>query len=183
MFRSFLALALAGAVTAAPAVEPGAPPGTPDNSNIPVAPEWKEAEAPPPPALRTSGLIAIDVAGTSLHYGVDPKSITIGADRVVRYVVVATSNTGAVNGIYEGLRCDGGMVKVYARYNPDSGWVPTPDGEWLSVRDGSAARRHSLAIARGGACTEHTPNGSPSRIAADLRAPADERYRGGGVSR
>jgi hypothetical protein len=183
MFRSFLALALAGAVTAATAVEPGAPPGTPDNSNIPVVPEWVEAEAPPPPPLRTKGLIPIEVAGTTLHYGVDPASITVGKDRVVRYVVVATSNTGAVNGIYEGLKCDGGMVKVYARYNPDSGWVPTRDAEWETVRDGASARRHSLAIARGGACKENTPNGSPAQIAADLKSPDDRRYYGGGVNR
>jgi hypothetical protein len=183
MFRSLLALALTTAVAAASAAELGAPPGTPDNSYIPNVPEWQEADAPPPPPLRTTGLIPIDVAGTSLHFGVDPASITVGKDRVVRYVVVATSNSGAVNGIYEGLKCDGGEVKVYARYNPDSGWVPSTDIEWQSVRDGSAARRHSLAIARGGACMENAPNGSPKQIALDLKAPADRRYWGGGVNR
>jgi len=183
MLRSFLALALASAVAVASAAELGAPPGTPDNSNIPYVPEWKEIEAPPPPPLRTTGLIPIDVAGTTLHFGVDPASISVGKDRVVRYVVVATSNTGAINAMYEGLRCDGGMVKVYARHNPDSGWVPAPDAEWENVRDGAASRRHSLAIARSGACQESSPNGNAARIAADLKAPADRRYWGGGVNR
>ena len=127
MHRRILALALAGATVAASAQILGAPPGTPEQRSLPDTPEWKELDAPPPPALRTSGLIAIDVPGTSLHFGVDPASITVGKDRIVRYVVVATSNSGAVNGMYEGIRCDAGEVKVYARHNPDSGWVPVPD--------------------------------------------------------
>ncbi len=183
MLRRFLALALAGAVAAASATEPGAPPGTPDNSNIPDAPEWKELEAPPPPPLRMQGLIPIDVEGSSLRFGVDPASITVGADRVVRYVVVATSSSGAVNGMYEGLRCDAGEVRVYARYNPGSGWVPASDGQWQALRAGNASTRHSMAIARGGACMESSPNGPPAQIVLDLKAPADRRFRGGGVNR
>jgi len=64
-----------------------------------LAADWKETEAPPPPPLRTTGLIPIDVAGSSLRFGVDPASISVGADRVVRYVVVATSASGTVNGM------------------------------------------------------------------------------------
>ena len=121
MLRKFLALALAGAAATAAAQL------VPD-----IHIDWKEAEAPPPPALRTSGLIPVEVVGTTLKFGVDPASITVGSDGVVRYVVVATSNTGAVNGIYEGLRCNTGEAKVYARHNPDTGWVPAK-GEWRNV--------------------------------------------------
>ena len=99
MHRRILALALAGATVAASAQILGAPPGTPEQRSLPDTPEWKELDAPPPPALRTSGLIAIDVPGTSLHFGVDPASITVGKDRIVRYVVVATSNSGAGSGV------------------------------------------------------------------------------------
>ena len=183
MLRSLLALAVAGAVTAASAVEPGAPPGTPDNSNIPDVPEWKEVDAPPPPALRTQGLIALDVAGTTLRFGVDPRSITVGGDGVVRYVVVATSSSGAVNGMYEGIRCNAGEVKVYARYNPDSGWVPVHDGEWQKLSAAQASTRHSLSVARSGACLDNAPNGSPANIVQDLKAPVDRRYLRGGVNR
>lgn len=183
MLRRVLALALAGAFAAASAADLGAPPGTPDNSNIPDTPEWKELDAPAPPPLRTQGLIPIEVAGTSLRFGVDPASISIGTDRVVRYVVVAQSSSGAVNAMYEGLRCDAGEVKVFARYTPGQGWVPVTDGEWQPVRGGSAITRHSLAIARGGACMESSPNGSASQIAQDLRAPADRRFQRGGVNR
>ena len=181
MLREILAVAAAAAVTAAAAVEPGAPPGTPDNSNIPYVPEWKELEVPPPPPLRTSGLIPIDVAGTSLRFGVDPTSISVGADGVVRYVVVATGSGGAVNGIYEGIHCNSGKVRVYARHNPSSGWVPS-QADWQDIhRTGNS--RYSLAIARSGACQENTPNGSPRQIAQDLASPIERRFQRGGVNR
>jgi hypothetical protein len=172
MHRRILALALAGAAACANAQ---------DIPN-PLA-DWKEVEAPPPPPLRTQGLIPIEVAGTTLRFGVDPASIQIGGDRVVRYVVVASSSSGAVNGLYEGLRCETGQVKVFARHNPDSGWVPARNSEWQELRGGQASVRHSLAIARSGACQENVPNASPAQIAQDLRAPVDRRFLRGGVNR
>ena len=164
-------LALAGACAGAGAQN------IPDPVN-----DWTEAEAPPPPALRTQGLIPIEMPGSSLRFGVDPKSITIGADRVVRYVVVASSASGTVNGIYEGIRCDTGEVKVYARHNPDSGWVPTRNSEWQDIFH-AANDGHSLAIARSGACMQSAPNGSATQILQDLRAPVDRRFERGGANR
>jgi hypothetical protein len=171
MFCKLLALALCGAAAGAFAQDIPNP-----------AADWVEVDAPPPPALRTTGLIPVEVSGTSLRFGIDPASITIGADRVVRYVVVATSSSGTVNGIYEGLRCNTGQVKVYARHNPSSGWVPAREADWQDVHK-VANLRYSLAIARGGACQENSPNGSPRQIAMDLRAPADRRFERGGVNR
>ena len=183
MLRRVLALALAGAVAAASAAEPGAPPGTPDNTNIPDAPEWRELDTPPPPPLRTQGLIPIEVEGSRLSFGVDPASISVGSDQVVRYVVVASSSGGAINAMYEGLRCDGGQVKVYARYTPGQGWVPVTDASWQPLRAGAASTRHSMAIARGGACMDAAPNTSAAQIALDLRSPVERRFLGGGVNR
>ena len=181
MLHRLLAAALAAAVGAASAAELGAPPGTPDNSNIPDVSEWKELGAPPPPSLRTQGLIPIEVAGTSLRFGVDPASITLGQDGVVRYVVVATSSSGAVNGIYEGIRCEAGEVKVYARHNPSSGWVRSTS-DWQDIFR-TPNSRYSLAIARSGVCQDNAPNVSPAQIILDLKAPADRRYQGGGTNR
>ena len=169
MHRSLWALALAVAAASASAQL------IPD-----IHTDWKEAEAPPPPPLRTNGLIPVDVPGTSLRFGVDPASITVGSDGVVRYVVVATSSSGAVNGIYEGLKCNTGEVKVYARHSPDSGWTPVSQGEWRNVRS-IPNTRYSLAIARGGVCKEHAPNANPAQMIRDLRAPADLRFERGVV--
>ena len=164
MQRSLLALALAGALGAASA------------QNIPETPAWQELEAPPPPALRTSGLLPLDMPGSSLRFGVDPASIQVGADRVVRYVVVVTNPAGGVSGLYEGLRCETAEVKVYARQNADSGWVPTHAPEWQSLR-GTAANRHSMALARSGACSGRLPNVSAAQIVRDLRMGTNEKYR------
>jgi hypothetical protein len=138
-------------------------------------PDWKELEAPPPPVLRTADLIALEVRGSTLRFGVDPQSVALGTDGIVRYVVVATSTTGTVNAIYEGLRCGTGEVKVYARHNPDSGWVPARGADWQPLREGPHAR-YSLLIARTGACVGDAPNRNAQQIVRDLRAPVDRRF-------
>ena len=57
-------------------------------------PDWGEVEAPPPPQLRTDRLVRIDLPGSTLRFGVDPASVSVGDDRIVRYVVVAASTAG-----------------------------------------------------------------------------------------
>jgi hypothetical protein len=141
----------------------------------PSDPDWKEAEAPKPPAVRTTGLIPLDMPGSSLRFGVEPSSVSIGPDGVVRYVVVASSSTGAVNAMYEGVRCSSGQVKLYARHNPDSGWVQTPSSEWRSIHDNSNFR-YSLQVARSGACMGNGPSSSVAQILRDLRSGADRRF-------
>ncbi|MGV3570013.1 MAG: CNP1-like family protein [Ramlibacter sp.] len=162
MHRRFIALVLAGAAGLASA------------QLVPTDPDWKEQEVPPPPALRTSGLIELDMRGSTLRFGVDPASISIGADGIVRYVVVATSATGTVNAMYEGVRCTSPEVKVYARHNPDSGWVPAK-GDWQPLH-ATANSRHSLQVARNGACIGHGPNRSPEYVARDLKNGPDRRF-------
>jgi hypothetical protein len=136
--------------------------------------DWKESEVPPPPALRTTGLVALEVPGSSLHFGVDPGSVAVGSDKVVRYVAVATGVGGAVNGMYEGLRCSTGEVKVYARYLPGSGWTEVRDGQWRSIRESQF--RHSRAIARDGACIGHGTNRSAAQIVRELSSPVEHRF-------
>jgi hypothetical protein len=164
MFSKLLALALAGAIGAAAAQT--APAEDPD---------WKELQAPPPPALRTSGLIALEVPGSSLRFGIDPASVSVGADGIVRYVVVATSNSGAVNGIYEGVRCSTGEVKVLAHHNPASGWVPAREAQWQPLQS-TRNSRYSLTIARTGVCMGQAPNRNAAQIVRDLRSGVDHRF-------
>lgn len=136
---------------------------------------WQEAATPEPPTLKLDRLVPVDLPRSTLRFGVQPDSVSIGPDAVVRYVVVATSASGAVNAIYEGIRCEGGQVKVYARHNPDTGWTPAK-GDWQSIHD-NAAQRHSLAIARNGACIGRGTNTSAARVLRDLAAPVDERFQ------
>ena len=138
--------------------------------------DWKEVEAPPPPALRKDGLVPINMGSSVLRWGVDPASITIASDRVVRYVVVAQGQDGAVNALYEGLRCGTGEVKVYARNSGDQ-WVTATGSDWKPLDVGNAATRHSLVIARNGVCIGGGTNRSPVEIARDLGRGVDSKFR------
>ncbi len=140
-----------------------------------VDPDWREAEAPPAPAFKLDGLIPLEMPRSTLRFGVDPASVSLGSDGVVRYVVVATGAPGAVNALYEGIRCNTAEFKVYARYNAGSGWTVAKDSPWRPLRD-TQVSSHSLLIARTGACVGHAPNRSADQIVRDLRAPVDTRF-------
>jgi hypothetical protein len=170
MQSRFLALVLACAV--APAL---AQFSTPD-------PSWKEGDVAPPPPLRAQRLIPLELPpGSMLRFGIDPASVSVADDGIVRYVVVASSKTGAVNAMYEGIRCSSAEVKTYARHNPDSGWTLLPDAEWhaLHTRPNS---RHSLFIARTGACIGEGPAGNAAQVVRALRSPVDTRFLSGHVN-
>ncbi|MDP3760239.1 MAG: CNP1-like family protein [Ramlibacter sp.] len=136
----------------------------------PIDPDWREVEAPPAPAFSAEGLIALDTPRSALRFGVAPASVALGSDGIVRYVVVATAPSGAVNAMYEGIRCKTGEYKVYARHNPGSGWVIAKDPQWLPLQS-APMPRHALTIARTGACVGHGTASSTAKIVSDLRAP------------
>jgi hypothetical protein len=139
-------------------------------------PDWREVEAPAPPALKLQGLNPLEVDGSGLRFGIDPASIAIGEDGIVRYVVVATSASGVVNAMYEGIRCGSGDYKLYARHSASGGWQVVKNGDWRSLweRPGS---RHTLLIARAGACMGRAANRSAANIVQDLRTPVERRYQ------
>ncbi|CAJ0770473.1 CNP1-like family protein [Ralstonia chuxiongensis] len=80
---------------------------------------------PPPPVDRDA--VPFDVGGRTdspLRFAIDPKSVSIGKDNVVRYTVLITSKTGARNVNYEGLRCDTAERRIYATLRNDTNqWV------------------------------------------------------------
>ena len=120
-------------------------------------PVWKEAEVPPPPAFDVGKLVFFEVSPNSaLVYGVDPASIGISkADDVVRYVMVASSASGARNVMYQGLRCATGEFRTYARYSPEGGWKMAGQTDWLSLF-ANIPSRYALRFAQAGACDGST---------------------------
>ena len=76
--------------------------------------EWKETQAPPAPAFSNAKLVMFEVAADSpMVYGIDPQTLQISPkDGLVRYVMVATSISGAKTVLYEGIRCATGEVKT-----------------------------------------------------------------------
>ncbi len=129
--------------------------GAAAQGNIPEPVEWKEAEVSAPPSFDVKRLIPFEVrAGSALKFGVDPATLSIGKDGVLRYVVVAQSTSGTINAMYEGIRCSTGEYKTYARYNPSGGWNPATNPQWEDMRTNSRSR-HTYLLARQGGC----PNG------------------------
>ncbi len=137
---------------------------------VPVDPDWKEQDAPPPPAFELKRLVAFDVSpNSSLKWGFDPETMKIGADSIIRYVVVAQSPSGAMNAMYEAVRCSTGEVKVYARYNKDSGWVTIKEPQWSSMR--SQVSIHALRLANQGMCTGAAPASSVREVVKSTQRP------------
>jgi hypothetical protein len=85
---------------------------------LPDSPDWRESEVPPPPAFDVKRLIRVPGPdGSSLKYGIDPATLSVTPEGVVRYVIVASSADGGQNVMYEGIRCSAGQHRVYARHN------------------------------------------------------------------
>ena len=135
-------------------------------------PDWKESEVPAPPAFDVSKLITFEVSPTaSLVYGVDPASIRISnSDGVVRYVVVASSASGARNVMYEGIRCSTGEFKTYGRYSPEGRWSMVSNAEWRSLYENMPSR-HALRFAKAGACNNAAPATSVDVLVKQLKNP------------
>lgn len=133
-------------------------------------PDWKEIEVPPPPAFDVNKLVPFEVSrNAALVYGVDPAAIRISSsDGVVRYVMVASSASGAMNVMYEGIRCATGEFKTYARYSSDGRWRMVDNAEWRSLYSG-APSRHALQFAKAGACDNAAPASSVQDIVSRLK--------------
>lgn len=119
-------------------------------------PDWKEIEVPPPPAFKTDQLIGLEMPRhLSTQFGVDPQTLRITPDGVVRYVMVATSPGGSTSALYEGIRCLTGEVKTYARVGSSGQWTVVPNATWRALNGGPSSS-HALALARQGACDGRT---------------------------
>lgn len=132
---------------------------------------WQEGEVPAAPAFNADKTVGIDVSlHSELSYGIDPSTLTVGADGVVRYVLVARSRQGALNVLYEGLRCASAEVKTYAHWNPGTpgAWQSNREPQWRALT-GHAASGPARALAHNGLCDGVTPNGNPDKMLRDLR--------------
>jgi len=131
---------------------------------------WQEAQVTPPASFSTESVtpFALD-AQSSMRLGIDPKTLTIDPDGVVRYVLVAKSSQGALNVLYEGIRCASAEVKVYARWDNVSSWNTSSKAEWEPLAFRGTTRR-AMQMARGGVCEGKVPNGTPARILRALQS-------------
>jgi CNP1-like family len=131
-----------------------------------------------PAAPLAANLLAFEVPLSNYVFAIDSASISVGADRVARMTVVATSPSGARNVSYEGIRCANSERRVYAfGKSPAPGAPSTPDAawsvargaatEWGSLRTGESAN-YQLALGRDVVCDVRAPF-QPAEIIRRLR--------------
>lgn len=100
--------------------------------------KWVEQEASLPDFPRAQNLVEFDAgAATSNRYYVDGSTLSVGADGVVRYVVVVRTSGGATNVNFEGIRCRAKERKLYAFGRSDETWGKSRIQDWQPIRPGS----------------------------------------------
>jgi hypothetical protein len=153
-----------------------APLSSAQSSNGLDNPDWAEEQVPLPPVFSKDNLIPLDMPShVSLMVGVDPESIAVGGDGVVRYVIVMTNATGSTNAVYEGIRCISDEVKTYARLSASGQWSVLSNSEWKAVNDNMPSH-HAQVFARQGGCQNRLATSKQEIITAlktgRLRSPA-----------
>lgn len=133
-------------------------------------PDWKETEVPAPPKFDPTRRVGIEMPPyVSMKFGIDPATLAITPDGIVRYVMVAVSPSGAVNAFYEGIRCATGEVKSYARANASGVWTIVKTPEWRRLNDNQPSK-HALELARQGACEGNASANSAADILRRLKS-------------
>lgn len=95
---------------------------------------WKEDSVALPAAPVADQLIPFEVdVSNANRFFVDPASINIGKDGVVRFTVVIESSEGARTVNFEGIRCETRERKIYAFGQADGTWVKSQGASWIPM--------------------------------------------------
>lgn len=102
---------------------------------------WQElaVQLPPTPLQQNLAEFYLSPNATMKAF-IDTASVSIGTDKVVRYTVVTRTEGGAVNVMYEGMRCETWEKKTYAFGHPDGSWSRSRRDKWQPIRDIGANR-------------------------------------------
>lgn len=119
--------------------------------------DWRENAVKPPEFPQADRLVEFYVsAATSFRFFVDSKTLTVGDDGVIRYVLVARSPSGAQNVSFEGIRCKTGELKQYATGRNDASWSERRGADWLPIDPKTVNRQHQ-ALRREYFCPQSVP--------------------------
>lgn len=126
-----------------------------------------------PPNFEFGRLLALPrPAGATLNFGIDPQTLSVSPEGVVRFVLVATSDS-ARTVVYQAIRCSGFDYRIEARYQTAAdgtgAWSRAPEASpWLPMADTPMGRTARL-IARSGVCEGRVPAGRADDIVRALR--------------
>lgn len=121
---------------------------------------WKEIEAKLPPYPKTANLIPFEAGtATANRFFIDPASVSIGEDGIVRYTLVVKTAGGATNVSYEGIRCETREQKYYAIGHSDGSWSRARNPQWRHIEYKEINRQHA-ALYSDYFCANKFPVGS-----------------------
>lgn len=131
---------------------------------------WQEIAIHLPAMPDMANLLPFEVSATATQtFSVAPESLTVGADGVIRYVMVARSSSGALNISYQGLRCTSLEKKLYAFGRADGSWSRSRNDAWEPISGNAANRRHA-ALAQDYFCNGSTVAGKAGDIIKRLKS-------------
>jgi len=135
VFAGVLVFALAGcAGSTAPSGKSSQRGMTKDIGGVPEEKEFKEVDSEFPAYPPDSGLLEFYPRQKSQNrFYVDPNTLSIGPDRVIRYSLVVKSPSGALTVSYEGLRCKTSEYKLYGFGVTAGEWTRSRNSEWHPV--------------------------------------------------
>ena len=117
---------------------------------------WTEGSFQLPAYPKGEDLIEFYVsAATEFKFFIDPASLSVSPDVVVRYTLLARSPSGAENVTYEGIRCKAGVYRIYAYGRTGGNWT-TRASDWRPIEHKSVQRWHQ-ALWREYFCPQKIP--------------------------
>ena len=135
----------------------------------PEKPAWAEESIAFPDYPKDEDLIPVEMAASSNQFLIDGKSLSLGADGVMRYTMVIRSSGGALNVTYEGLRCETREKKLYALGRKDGTWGAARSSKWIAVSE-SGSRTYQTALINDFFCPQKVSVKTTGEALSALRA-------------
>jgi hypothetical protein len=128
-----------------------------------------------PPLPGDDNLLRVDIGGVSRNaFFVDPNSISIGEDWVIRYTSVIVSPSGARSVSYEGLDCARYEYKLYATGRADGSWSEVKQPEWRPIAF-TEINRYRIVLFKDFFCPKKVPVRSAGEAIRALKSGAHSR--------
>ena len=130
---------------------------------------WSEIEARLPAYPKADQLIRFEAGAASPHrFYIDPASLSVGEDGVVRYTLVVKTAGGATNVSFEGIRCASREQKLYALGQSDGKWLRAREPAWRHI-EYKELNRHYGVLYADFFCPDRRKPGSVKEIVEALR--------------
>lgn len=126
------------------------------------------AVTPPTPPQSENLLPFAGGPDATQSFWIDAKSLSISADGVIRYTLIAQSPSGARNISHEGLRCQSLETKLYAFGHQDGSWSRPRHNQWQAISFRAPNRPQSV-LAQDYFCQWGAIAGKPEDILARIR--------------